>query len=114
MRLSAVARSLGAQTFASGSDVEVSGSRVCAGDRISDLLNDAADCVVLVTNLTGSQLVRVAELMDVPAVCLVSGQLPDAATIEAAREHRRWLMVSPLGLFETCGRLYEVLREADH
>ncbi len=85
--------------------------RVFAGDRISDLLNQSHDKALLVSNLVGPQLVRVAELMDVPAICLVNGALPEPAVIQAAREHGTALLVSPVDMFQTCGRLYLCLRE---
>jgi hypothetical protein len=46
------------------------------GDRISDLLTHASQTTLLVTNLSSALLACVAELMDVPAICLVGGQDP--------------------------------------
>ena len=40
--------------------------KIYAGDRVSDLLNEASDRTLLVTNLMSLQMIRVAELMDVP------------------------------------------------
>ena len=80
---------------------------VFAGDRISDLLSQGAAETLLVTNLTGAQIVRVAELMDVPALCLLNGIAPEPELISAAERHGRVLLLSPFSMFETCGRLYE-------
>ena len=82
---------------------------VYAGDRISDLLNQASDHTLLVSNLGGSPLIRVAELMDVPAICLTNGVVPDERTICAATDRGIALIVSPASMFETCGRLFEKL-----
>jgi len=92
-------------------DIEI--TRVCAGDRISDLLSDGTAETLLVTNLTGAQIFRVADLMDVPAICLLNGAAPETELITAAGRHGATLLVSPLGMFETCGRLYECLAGAD-
>lgn len=92
-------------------DIEI--KRVCAGDRISDLLSEGTTETLLVTNLTGAQILRVAELMDVPAICLLNGAAPEAEVIGAAARHGTALLVSPFGMFETCGRLYECLAGAD-
>jgi len=81
--------------------------RVYAGDRMSDLLNHASDTTLVVTNLATSQLVRAAALMDLAGLCLVNDVAPEAALLEAAASSRTALMVSPLDLFATCGRLYE-------
>lgn len=82
---------------------------VYAGDRVSDMLNEASDKTLLVTNLTNAVLVRVAELMDTPGICLLNGNDPEPALLNAAAEHGTAVMVSPVGMFETCGRLYGCL-----
>ncbi|MFC1597640.1 hypothetical protein ACFL5Q_06870 [Planctomycetota bacterium] len=86
-------------------DAEVEG--IYAGDRISDLLTQGAAGILLVTNLAGVQVLRVVELMDVPALCLLNGIVPEPEVIRAGEEHGAVLLVSPFDMFETCGRLYE-------
>jgi hypothetical protein len=111
MRLADLASRIGATNHATGNDVTVAADQVYAGDRISDLLNAAGDHGLLVSNLASTHLMRVAELMDIPGICLVNGHVPDSAMIETAQEHGTLLMVSPVGLFETCGRIYACLSE---
>ena len=111
MKLATLADKIGAKTLTPGRGVSVYLEQVYAGDRISDLLNAANEAVLLVSNLASSHLIRVAELMDVPGICLVNGQRPDPVMIETASAHGTLLMVSPVGLFETCGRLYDSLAE---
>ena len=91
-------------------DIEIEG--IYAGDRISDLLSKGTARTLLVTNLTGLQIVRVAELMDVPAFCLLNDVTPNPELIEAAETHGKVLLVSPLSMFETCGRFYQRLEAA--
>jgi hypothetical protein len=55
--------------------------------------------------------VHVAELMDIPGICLVAGQVPEEGVLAAAGAHQTLLMVSPASLFETCGRIYQALAE---
>jgi hypothetical protein len=111
MDLAALARVIGAEVVTPGRSVTVDVEGIYAGDRISDLLNAAAENALLVSNLASSHLMRVAELMDVPGICLVRGQMPDPTMIRTATEHGTLLMVSPVGLFETCGRIYRCLSE---
>lgn len=106
MQLGELAKKIGARICSPGRGARVDLQQVFAGDRISDLLNAAGDHALLVTNVVGAQLLRVAELMDVPGICLVGGQEPDAALRDVARAHGTLLMVSPYGLFETCGRIH--------
>ncbi len=111
MKLEALADRIRAQVLTPGQHVNVDLEQVYAGDRISDLLNAAGDHVLLVTNLASTQLLRVAQLMDIPGICLVAGQEPDADMLAAARAHHTLLMVSSAGLFETCGRIHQCLSE---
>lgn len=110
MRLNTLVERIGAQPL---TDVppELHILHVYAGDRISDLLNQAHDHGLLVSNLAGPQLIRVAELMDVPAICLTNGQSVDERTICTANNRGIVLMVSPASMFETCGRLYQCLAD---
>lgn len=111
MKLLDLAGKISADVLTPGRGAEVRVDQVYAADRISELLDAAADHVLLVSNLPGSHLVRLAELMDVPGICLVAGQMPEVSLVEAAKEHGTLLMVSPDGLFETCGRIYQHLVE---
>jgi hypothetical protein len=112
MNLTELARDIGAAVHTPGRTALVEREQVYAGDRISDLLNAAAEHVLLVSNLASSHLVRVAELLDVPGVCLVSGQRPDEIMLTTARAHDTLVMTSPVGLFETCGRIFRALEAA--
>jgi len=113
MTLEQLADSIGAAVQTPGTGTGIDVDQVYAGDRISDLLNAAGDHALLVSNLAGGHLTRVAELMDIPGICLVQGQTPDADMTAAARGHGTLLMVSPVGLFETCGRIYRALSQRE-
>lgn len=109
MRLVDLAGRIGSAVRCPGRDFRIGPEQVYAGDRISDLLNAAGDHALLITNLASRQLLRVAELMDIPGICFVNNQEPDPTLIAAAREHGTALLVSPAGLFETCGRVHACL-----
>ena len=103
MRLEDLAQNIGARIVAPGKKGGTEVARIYAGDRVSDLLNEATDKTLLVSNLASVQMLRVAELMDVPGICFVNGVEPNAEMIELARDNGTLLMVSPDGVFETCG-----------
>lgn len=109
MRLVNLAERIGASVRCAGRDRRVGVDQVYAADRISDLLNAAGEHALLISNLASGQLLRVAELMDIPGICFVNAEEPDATLITAAEKHGTVLMVSPVGLFETCGRVYACL-----
>ena len=112
MKLSVLADQIGAKIAAHSpraNDVEI--ETVCAGDHMSDLLRQATDVTLVVTNLAHAMLPRMAELMDAPAVCLLNGVAPQPEVLDAAAAHNTVLLVSPVGMYQTCGRLYQVLGE---
>jgi len=106
MKLADLIRRTDARILTSGAMPDVEIKRIYAGDKISDLLNQGDSETLLVTNLTGVHILRAAELMDVPAICLLNGVSPEAELITAAERNGMVLLVSPYDMFETCGRLY--------
>ncbi len=109
MKLQELAQKIGAQVLTSGVGGDRAVTKIYAGDRVSDLLNEASDQTLLVTNLVNLQMVRMAELMEVPGICFVEGVDPGREVIELADKNGTLLMVSPLGVFETCGLIYQLL-----
>jgi len=85
-------------------------ARVVAGDRMSDLLEKAGPDTLLVTRLGNPHLFRMAELMDVPCICLVQHPEPDTGLLEAAAASGAALLVSCEGLEQTRARLERCLR----
>jgi len=109
MKLEELATNIGARVVTPGKPGGTSVAKVYAGDRVSDLLNEASDKTLLVSNLASVQMLRVAELMDVPGICFVNGAEPDTEMVQLARDNDTLLMVSPQGVFETCGLIYQAL-----
>jgi hypothetical protein len=76
-------------------------ARVIAGDRMSDLLERAGPDTLLVTRLANPHLFRMAELMDVPGICLVRHPEPGPGLLEAACACGAGLLVASGELEET-------------
>ena len=109
MIITDLAAKIGATVVAAGKE-RAAIEHVYAGDRISDLLNHAGRGTLLVSHLPAIQLIRLAELMDLPAVCVVGGAAPEPEAVAAAQRRGTCVLVSPADLLETCGRIYECLR----
>ncbi len=109
MKLEELAEHIGAHVVTPGDPGGTEVNRIYAGDRVSDLLNEATDKTLLVSNLASVQMLRVAELMDVPGICFVNGVEPDDEVVALARVNGTLLLVSPAGVFETCGLIYQYL-----
>ncbi len=90
--------------------------RVSASDTMSDLIANAGRDTLLVTSLNNSQLIRVAELMDAPGICLVGGTPPCDQLLASARRAGTAILVSAAGLEATRLRLERALSgpEAPH
>jgi len=85
---------------------------VHAADTMSSLIANASRETLLVTSLNNNQLIRVAELMDAPGLCLVGGVKPSPELLALARGAGAVIMVSPFGLEETRLLLEECLAGA--
>ena len=91
-----------------GADPDV--KLVNASDTMSGLIANASPETLLVTGLANAQLIRVAELMDAPGLCLAGASQPGAGLLELARASGLTILVSSLGLEETRRLLEECLR----
>ena len=106
MRLIELAERCGARIIVNNDRADAEVANVHAGDNVSDLLAESTAATLLVTNLRNPLLLRVAELMDAPGICLVDGHVPAPELTAAAQRQGTVIMVSPWSLFETCGRMY--------
>ena len=84
------------------SDLQI--ARVYGAQAMSDLIANAGSDTLLITSLSNAQLIRVAELMDVPAVCLVDTQEPASELVELARRTGTALLLSRADFVSTYAR----------
>ena len=113
MKVSELAEKLGARVVTNLDKAgEAAVERFFMSDGISELLNASSETTLLVTSLANPHLARVAELMDVPAVCLVGGLDPDERLLDAAERRGIVLMVSELGGEDAAMLLRACLPEA--
>lgn len=110
MTVQELARQIGAQLTLAGRNSDSQVTRIYAGDRMSDLLEQASADTLLVTRLANPHLFRMAELMDVPAICLIRDDTPEPELLQAAARSGAALLLSPAGLEETCRELERCLR----
>jgi hypothetical protein len=76
---------------------------------MSELIAHATSDTLLVTSLDNCQLIRVAELMDVPGICLVENATPSPDFVAKAAEAGTAILVSPYSLEQTLGALRHCL-----
>jgi hypothetical protein len=74
---------------------------------LSDVLAHAKPHTTLIlTEIVNPQVVRTAEMVDAAGVLFVKSKVPDASTLRLAIEIGIPLIVTRLGMFEACGKLY--------
>jgi hypothetical protein len=77
-----------------------------ASDLISDMLSFRGSGSMLLTGLTNAQVVRTAEILDFVAICFVRSKKPEPEAVALAEKKDIPLLVSPLSMYESCGRLH--------
>ena len=82
-------------------------SRAFGSDMMSDALAYADSHTILLTGLCNLQVLRTAEMLDIPVILFVRGKQPDAAMLELAEENDICLLTTQLTMFNSCGILYE-------
>ena len=76
-----------------------------ASDLMSDVLAYATADSLLITGLNNHQVIRTAEMMDIPAVLFVRGKRPGKEIIELAKENSLTILATDYTMFKTCGLL---------
>jgi predicted transcriptional regulator len=85
---------------------EIDSPRAYACDLMSDVLALCSPGALLITGLTNIQIVRTAQMLDIPAVLFVRGKTPMQDTISLADESCITLIVTNMSMFQACGILY--------
>jgi predicted transcriptional regulator len=77
-----------------------------ASDLMSDVLALCQPGAILITGLTNIQIVRTAQMLDIPAILFVRGKKPMAETIALADESGIPILSTNMGMFQSSGILY--------
>jgi len=106
MKLKRIVEVLGAEVVAGRDLLDMEIKMACGSDLMSDVLAFVKSGALLLTGLTNPQVVRTAEMADLVAICFVRGKRPDQETVQMAESKGIPLLISPLPMFESCGRLH--------
>lgn len=77
-----------------------------ACDLMSDVLAFCPPGSLLLTGLTNIQIIRTAQMLDLPAVVFVRGKKPLEETVALAKENGIPVLLVQASLYETCGKLF--------
>jgi DRTGG domain len=109
MNINDLANHINARIHASTGTASTDLHAIFAADTMSELIAHAEPGTLLVTSLNNNQLVRVAELMDVPGICLTGGAEPSVDLIARAEAAGTTILVSPFGYSKTLRLLEDAL-----
>ncbi len=107
MKLSEIAKILESD-FLSGEEKKDQEFHYCRGsDLMSDVLAGFAEGSVFLTGLVTLQTVRTASVSGAGAIVFVRNKKPSPEVIALAKQEDIPLLVTPLSMFVSCGRLYQ-------
>jgi len=109
MTIRELAKKVDAQLYLQSEEATAEVEAVYSASTMSDLIAHAATHTLLLTTLCSTQLIRVAELMDAPGLCLAHPAEPRPELLAAAARSGIPLMLSPYDLPETRRRLEDCL-----
>ena len=106
MKLRDVKEILNADVIGGEDKLDIEVTTAFGADLMSDVLSFAKAGCLLLTGLTNTQVVRIANVLDMAAIILVRGKKPPAETISMAKSLQIPILTTKYILFETAGRLY--------
>ncbi|PKN51941.1 MAG: hypothetical protein CVU55_09325 [Deltaproteobacteria bacterium HGW-Deltaproteobacteria-13] len=106
MKLSEIKEILNADVIVGEDKLDIEVKTAFGADLMSDVLAFAKAGSLLLTGLTNTQVVRIANVLDIAAIILVRGKKPPVETISMARNLQIPILTTKYILFETAGRLY--------
>lgn len=109
MTVRELSESLGLR-FLSEADSEREISGAYAGDLLSWVMGRAEQDQLWLTIMTNANVIAVASLVDVSAVILCEGALPDSEVCRLAKEKGINLLVSEDRIYECCVRLGALMK----
>jgi hypothetical protein len=108
LHLSQVADCLDCEVLSGQERLDIDVERSFAADLMSDVLAFAPHGALLLTSLSTAQSVHTAEIADMRGIVLVCKKRPTDEVIAFAQRRGLPLLLTPLTMFEACGRLYEL------
>ncbi|MDD4364845.1 MAG: DRTGG domain-containing protein [Synergistales bacterium] len=108
MKVQKLAELLGAKVLCGAEKLETAEvDYVYAADLMSDVLAFALPGTLLLTGLTNIQIIRTAQMLDLPAILFVRGKHPQEETVRLASQVGLPLLISDKSMYETSGIIFQ-------
>lgn len=109
MKIDQLIKQLGLTVLSSNlEDEALMPAGVYCSDMLSCVMAGALHKSIWVTLQSHHNIVAVAALLELSAIIITEGAMPDDATIEKAKKEGITLLSTPQKSFEICGRLWEL------
>ena len=106
MKVKDIVEILGAEVICRDDLLDTVVERAFGSDMMSEVLAFVNEQSVLLTGLVNPQVIRTAEMIDMPCIIFVRGKRPDLKMIEMAEDRDMVVLCSELSMFTACGKLY--------
>ncbi|MDR2130748.1 MAG: hypothetical protein LBP56_06235 [Odoribacteraceae bacterium] len=106
MTLQEIINRVGAEVVLDNHQQEREVKYAFAADLMSDVLRLDASEVILITGLANPQVIRTAEMSDIPLILFVRGKGVTPEMIALAQESNISLLRCKQSMFKACGELY--------
>ncbi|MBR5700880.1 MAG: hypothetical protein IKX47_00325 [Oscillospiraceae bacterium] len=81
-------------------------SSIFASDMMSDILACPDEIECMLTGQVNQQVIRTADMMDIPIIIFVRDKNPQEDVITMATQRGMAVLVTPKGMYKACGILY--------
>jgi len=106
VELKKIADLLSAEILVPGDDLNRDIKTIHASDLISQVLATCSRGALWLTGLLDPQIINTAELFDLSCVVFIGNRRPSPDILELATEERIPILLTPLTMYEACGRLH--------
>ncbi|MCX8070003.1 MAG: DRTGG domain-containing protein [Thermodesulfovibrionales bacterium] len=107
MKLSEIIKIVSGKLITKGIGESLEIVSVCGTEMMSDALRNAVKGALLITSLNQPQVIRTAEIADIPAVLIVLGKPISNEMIIMAQQKEIAIITTNYSLFTSCGLLYQ-------
>lgn len=107
MELREIKELLKCQVLANENRLNEKVGNICASELMSNVLTCMGNNKLLVTGLNNLQVIRTAEMSDIPAVVFVQDKRPSFELVELAKDKEIVVMLTEYSLYTVCGILYQ-------
>lgn len=106
MKIKDIISLLEADVLSGKDNIEVDVEYAFSSDLMSDVLAYVDKKTLLLTGLTNPQVIRTAEMIDMPAIIFVRNKRPSNDIIELAKQNNMVLLCTNLSMYNASGILY--------